>query len=525
MTPATRAPRASPLRGVSLRLRLALLSTILVGVALLLFGLVTYVFLARALHAEVDRSLVDRAQVISSRMTISPTPAGRFAVSEPDVDAITAGGALAQAVLIPGGDVVRSSNLGPRDLPVTNAALQAARQGRSIFETVDVDGTPLRVYNTPLLLPNQRPIGFLQVAIPIREMEATLALVRTVLAAGAGVTVVLSTFLGWLVARAALRPIDQLSREAERIGQTQDLGLRVSARVSERTDEVGRLAATFNGMLDRLQEAFGALQGANQKLEAALESQRRFVADASHELRTPLTTVLGNASLLRRFDRLTPEDRVAAVQQIAAESERMSRLVNDLLTLARADAGQLLERRPVALGPLLEDVALQGKVLADAKVAVSVVRLADADVLGDADALRQLLLILVDNAIKYTPAGGSVTLGLNADSDRGRGGRARISVVDTGVGIPASDQPHVFDRFYRADRARQSGGTGLGLAIGKWIAEAHGGTITVESSTGNGSVFTVTLPALSVTPLRPDYSRAPSQASQSGEVGQTAVAP
>ena len=136
-------------------------------------------------------------------------------------------------------------------------------------------------------------------------------------------------------------------------------------------------------------------------------------------------------------------------------------------------------------------------------------RLAEADVLGDADALRQLLLLLVDNAIKYTPAGGSITLGLNAEDDRTRGLTARISVVDTGVGIPAADLPHIFERFYRADRARQSGGTGLGLAIGKWIAEAHGGTITVESSPGNGSIFTVTLPALSVTPLRPSFAPPP----------------
>ena len=142
-------------------------------------------------------------------------------------------------------------------------------------------------------------------------------------------------------------------------------------------------------------------------------------------------------------------------------------------------------------------------------MAISVVRLADADVLGDADALRQLLLLLVDNAIKYTPAGGSITLGLNAEDDRAPGPTARISVSTPASASRAADLPHIFERFYRADRARQAGGTGLGLAIGKWIAEAHGGTITVESSPGNGSIFTVTLPALSVTPLRPEFAPPP----------------
>jgi two-component system, OmpR family, sensor kinase len=501
------APRWRRPTGVSLRLRLALLSTALLGATLLLFGLVAYFALDRILRDEVDRSLVDRANVISGRMTISPTPSGRLAVSPPDVDAITAGGAVAQAALFTG-DVVRSENLGPRDLPVTERALQAARRRQPVFETVQVDSTNLRVYSTPLLFSGQ-PIGFLQVAQPLNGLVATLTLMRNVLAGVAAVSLILCAFLGWLVARAGLRPMDQLTREAEQIGLTQDFGRRVSPHISRRTDEVGRLASTFNAMLDRIQEAFGALQGANERLEAGLESQRRFVADASHELRTPLTTVRGNASLLRRFDRLTPEDRTAAVQQIVAESERMSRLVNDLLTLARADAGQLLERQSLPLGALLDDVALQGKVLADGKVAISVVRLSEADVLGDADALRQLLLLLVDNAIKYTPAGGSITLGLNAEDDRTRGLTARVSVVDTGVGIPAADLPHIFERFYRADRARQSGGTGLGLAIGKWIAEAHGGTITVESSPGNGSIFTVTLPALSVTPLRPELAPPP----------------
>jgi two-component system, OmpR family, sensor kinase len=502
---ALRAPRVRRLQGVSLRLRLVLLSTALLGATLLLFAAVVYVFLAETLNREVDASLKDRARVVRDSVRVDPGPGGRPFLNLSGVDAISGG--FVQVVFADG-TVFKSDSLGTYSLPYTEETRNATQRGQEVLETIEVDGADLRLYSGPLV-PRAPGVGMLQVARPLGPTKAVLAVLRFVLLVSGLASVIVSVLLGLLAARAALRPIDQLTREAEQIGLTQDFGRRVSPNIYRRTDEVGRLAATFNAMLDRIQEAFGALQGANERLEAGLESQRRFVADASHELRTPLTTVRGNASLLRRFDRLTPEDRKAAVQQIVAESERMSRLVNDLLTLARADAGQLLERQSLPLGALLDDVALQGKVLADEKVAISVVRLAEADVLGDADALRQLLLLLVDNAIKYTPAGGSVTLGLNAEDDRTRGLTARISVVDTGVGIPAADLPHIFERFYRADRARQSGGTGLGLAIGKWIAEAHGGTITVESSPGNGSIFTVTLPALSVTPLRPDFAPPP----------------
>jgi signal transduction histidine kinase len=484
-------------RSLPLRLRLTLLSTALVGVTLFVFSLAVYLTLAQAFWAEVDRSLVDRARVVTDSVTVGRTSAGRPFVDLSGVDAIT--GAVVQAVLADG-TIVRSDTLGRYSLPVSREALAEAASGQVRFENVQVAGQDLRLYNGPLRL-GDTTIGMLQVARPVGPTEAALARLRLILAAGAVGSVAICALLGLLVARAALRPIDRLTREAERIGETQDFSRRVAIKPGAAPDEVGRLAATFNGMLDRLQSAYGALQRANERLEAALQSQRRFVADASHELRTPLTTVRGNASLLRRLDMLTPEDRQAAVEQIVAESERMSRLVNDLLVLARADAGQLLERKPVALGPLIEAVAQQGRVLSEGRHAISVVRVAgvDAEVLGDADALRQLLLILVDNAIKYTPAGGSITLGLRVEFGAGGTRLAHIAVVDTGVGIAPEDLPHIFERFYRADRARRAGGTGLGLAIGKWIAEAHGGRITVESSPGAGSIFTVTLPATSHT--------------------------
>ncbi|HEU5314638.1 MAG TPA: ATP-binding protein [Chloroflexota bacterium] len=493
-----RAARPRRRRGLSLRVRLALLSTSLLGVTLVVFSVVVYFAQARTLAEEVDRALVDRAEVIASAITVSGSGLGPgVELQLPDADALTSTGTLVQFVNLQTGDIEGQSELLSRyrlALPVSAEVIAAARGGAARFERVQVSGVTFRLYSRPLLL-TRVPIGLVQVARPIEPIEETIATLRLVLIAGTAGSVALSTLLGLLVASAALRPIGRLTREAEQIGRSQDFGRRVTARGA---DEVARLATTFNEMLGQLQSAYASLQSVNSRLAAALESQRRFVADASHELRTPLTTVRGNASLLSRFDQLTPEDRRAVTDQIASEAERMTRLVGDLLTLARADAGQSLRHERVRLAPLLQDVARQGRMLADGKVSVRVLpqlgEAAEAAAMGDPDALRQLVLILVDNAVKYTPAGGAVTLGLRVEGNSSGGQVAKVSVVDTGIGIARADLPHVFERFYRADRARQTGGTGLGLAIGKWIAEAHGGQIDVESELGAGSIFTVTLP-------------------------------
>jgi signal transduction histidine kinase len=292
------------------------------------------------------------------------------------------------------------------------------------------------------------------------------------------------------------------------IGRAQDFSRRLPPDVIATVSEVGTLGTTFNAMLDRLQEAYGAVQEGNLRLEATLQAQRRFVADASHELRTPLTTIRGNAQLLQRGTAIADADREEMVGQVASEAERMARLVGDLLTLARADGGLVGSRTGVMMRPLLESVAFQARTLASGRVTVTVVPFTgdgDLEVDGDPDGLRQLLLALVDNAIKYTPPGGTVTLAL-ASVPRvaryGEGGDvgtsstlARLSVIDTGIGIAPEDLPHVFERFFRADRARHTAGSGLGLSIARWIAEAHGGSVSVESSVGAGSMFTVALPA------------------------------
>jgi signal transduction histidine kinase len=285
---------------------------------------------------------------------------------------------------------------------------------------------------------------------------------------------VLAIGVAWLLSGLSLRPIERVTRAAREVGLSGRLDRRL-APVHSR-DEIARLVDTFNHMMDRLEGAFTA--------------QRRFVADASHELRTPLTTIRGNLELLRRTGAVQEPEMAEALDDVIGEAERMSRLVNGLLALARADAGHQLRRVPVRLDEMVTAVYREAQALSRG-VSVHLGLLAEAEVLGDTDALKQLLLILVDNGMKYTPPGGTVTLEVRREADE-----VTVVVRDTGQGISPEDLPHIFERFYRSSSARASGGTGLGLAIARWIVDEHGGRILVESKPDVGSSFIVSFPAV-----------------------------
>jgi signal transduction histidine kinase len=275
----------------------------------------------------------------------------------------------------------------------------------------------------------------------------------------------------YILTSSLFRPLEDITTVARQITRADDLSRRVPH--SSRTDEIGDLARAFNQTLERLERLF--------------RSQQRFLADVSHELRTPLTSVRGNLDLMRRFGEYDEESMIV----IQDEMERMSRLLGDLLLLARADTGGLpLRREPVELDNVLFEVYRQISRI-EKTVTVELTAVDQAMILGDEDRLKQLLLNLVDNAIKYTQPGGMVRLSLAQD-----GGWAQLVVSDTGIGIPAEDLPHIFERFYRVDKARSraQGGSGLGLAIAKWVVQAHGGAIKVDSAVGMGTTFTVTLP-------------------------------
>jgi heavy metal sensor kinase len=280
---------------------------------------------------------------------------------------------------------------------------------------------------------------------------------------------------GWLLARRALRPVDRMAETARRISAEQ-----LAARLEDggANDELSRLAQTLNEMLGRLDTSFRQI--------------RQFSADASHELQTPLTILKGEIEVALRMPR-TPEEYQRILKSALEEIDRVARLVEGLLLLARADAGVLrMDLQPVDLAQLVEDVYGQVKVLADRrKITLLFGVMEPLSIRGDYERLRQVLLNLVDNGIKYTPSGGRVTLSLQRDGEW-----ASLRVTDTGIGLSPGDQEKIFERFYRSaeDRSRGEGGAGLGLCIARSIAEAHGGKIQVESTPGLGSTFTVLLP-------------------------------
>jgi signal transduction histidine kinase len=342
----------------------------------------------------------------------------------------------------------------------------------------------LRVLTQPIITSDQKVLGHLQVGARLNNIDLVKSLLLLTLATVGTFSVVLSAGVVTLTVGRALRPIEAVTNAALQITRADDLSRRVPL-TGPSTDEVGRLVTAFNSTLERIEKLFN--------------SQRRFLADVSHELRTPLTAIRGNVDLMRRMKDL-PADQ-ESLDAIQSEAERMSRLVGDLLMLAQAESGNLpIARNDVELDTLLLDVYQQGRVLAGTRVTLNLGEEDQALAYGDRDKLKQVLLNLVSNAIKYTPAGGHVTMGLARVN-----GWARFTVADTGVGIPPEDLPHVFDRFYRVDKSRTRAagtpsGSGLGLSIAKWIAQAHGGRLEVSSQLGKGSVFSLWLPLAETRP-------------------------
>jgi two-component system OmpR family sensor kinase len=334
---------------------------------------------------------------------------------------------------------------------------------------VDAGGIRWRLYAVTLADGN-----VLLAAMPLEEADAASALFRRLipLVAAAGALVALTA--GYLVAGTAIRPLRLLTEVTAEIGRVGDFSRRVPQ--PGRNDELGRLAATFNAMLASLEKAY--------------RTQQRFTADASHELRAPLTVIQANLDLLRRHPEIPSAEREQAIAQADREAARLARLVGDLLTLARADAGVTMRRWPVELdGVVLEAVAEAGRLAGNRRVGVG--WLEPVMVEGDPDRLKQLTLILLDNAIKYTPEGGSIVVEL-----RRQGGSAELVVRDSGVGIRPDELPHVFERFYRGEAARKLDpeGTGLGLPIALWVARQHGGDLSIESEPGKGTTVRVRLP-------------------------------
>jgi two-component system, OmpR family, sensor kinase len=445
---------------MTIRLRLALFFTLLVGCTLVLVGTATYKLLRHGLLAAIERDVSERAAV--------------FARSNPNppynLDVFAAPDTFLQVVDGAGAPVAGSGNLGPRTLPLS----APARSGRVV--EARVGGRPL--YMTAAPLPGVRFIIVARSPVTIYGALRDLKRLLSYIIVG---TLVLTGGLGWLFARAVVSPIESVVAAATAVKEGQGLAQRVAYRGPP--DEIGRLAATFNAMLAELESAYRALDQSNQRL-------RQFLADCAHELRTPLAVIMSNIDLLAKVGKTDPGFVDRALADIRGEANRMARMITQLLILGRADAGAQAPKEPVLLADVVAEVCRQGQGMAEeVRFVARAAALKGVVVQGNPDYLKQLLLILLDNAFKYTPRDGEVRVEAAREN-----GQARITVADTGTGIDPADLPHIFERFFRGRNANGKTGTGLGLAIAQWVAAQHGGVVRVESAPGQGSRFTVVLP-------------------------------
>jgi two-component system heavy metal sensor histidine kinase CusS len=450
----------------SIRARLTLWYSLvlLAGLALIEGGV--WLAVTHSLRASLDETLTAQAKGVATVLE-TELGEGRQHLQEELFEYATAApeGNLMEVVDAHGDQLISSKvvALGRAKEPFRDGfGVQKAASGRyrTVVKTVPIHGEPFRIL----------------VAAPLHGTDATLRRSRAMLLWAAPVVLVIAALGGYAISRRALAPVDAITQAAQTIG-IQNLSQRLE--VPATGDELQRLSETWNGMLARL--------------EAAVKRLSQFTADASHELRTPIALIRTTAELTLRRER-APETYREALRQIVGETERTARLVEDLLFLARSDAGlPALALERLELTPLVRDVCEQGQVLAQARQLEISAEAPDEPIYVEANdpALRRLLLLLVDNALKYTPAGGRITVSVARDT-----GGATVAVRDTGIGIPDSALPHVFERFYRVDesRNRDEGGTGLGLSIAKWIAERQHASLEAESVMGEGSTFRVRFP-------------------------------
>ncbi len=451
-------------------------SGVMVGL-LIAVSLVVYFAVRHQLHANLDGSLraAGKALAAVDRPDLTAPPESLLAKLFPNLPTIRLFDRMVQ-VLDPKGKVkVRPLSFGRTNIRLSGLARENAARGQSTLETIHLPNkTPIRVLTQPVVR-NGRVVNLVQVAASFMEVDGTLRRLVFILMAVVPSAVLLAGFGGWNLANRAMRPVDKVVDEARRI-TVERLNERISSPGTE--DEIARLVDTLNDMIAGLEQAFDRV--------------REFSADASHELKTPLTILRGEAELLLTSER-SPEEYQRGLRVILDEVRWMSGIIEDLLALAKADLGATeLYLVPVDLGDLVEDVFEKAKVLPEAEHKEFTLSRRDPVVIeGDASRLQQIVMNLVVNAFRYTLPGGKIDLSLTLSGDQ-----ALVSVLDTGIGISEKDQERIFDRFYRSSEARGLGvnGSGLGLNICRFVSEAHGGQICVESQPGTGSKFTVELP-------------------------------
>jgi len=451
---------------IPIRIRLTIWYSLFLAAALVLFTVVSIWLMWHSIKITVDEQLADEARAVQALVEANRPELRDQVRAHAELQA---GSSLIQVVDENGEFVYRSPRLQALNFPVTYPQ-------KKKFVTTKSGDSPLRAYAAKTVS-NGRTFT-IQVAEDMDDYIDALGRYRLLLWIGIPMLLIGATVGGHWMSGRALKPVDEITRAAQEINPT-DLTARVS--VPGTRDEIERLARTLNAMLERIQSAF--------------EQMKQFTADASHDLRTPIAFIQTRAEIALRKPRTDNQYR-EALNEIFGETQRLSGLIENLLLLARTDVGsEGLKLRRLNLCDIARDAGRHGKTLAESRHIDWAQAFPDSTlwVGADADALRRLFLILIDNAIKYTPDHGRVGVRVG-NSD----GKAYVEVEDNGIGIAETDLPHIFDRFYRADSARSgdSGGFGLGLSIGKWIAKAHQGTITVKSVLGKGSSFQVWLPLI-----------------------------
>ncbi|MGH9706828.1 MAG: sensor histidine kinase [Candidatus Acidiferrales bacterium] len=451
----------------SIRARLTAWYALILALSLAVFGGVAYLAMRHSIHSTIDAGNRQRIEGLRS-IIIEDGPRGLPALQDEMREYARGEGTHVKLRVADAGGNLIFSTPGMEQLTE-----RAARKKISRAFPDEIEGEHYRALRENLNVANST--YQVEVAVSTGDFDQILMRFGLVLLLPAPVFLLLAALGGYWMSRRALGPVDEITLAARSIS-AQNLSQRLM--VPRTGDELERLASTLNEMLERLNSAFHRVM--------------QFTADASHELRTPVSVIRTGAELTLRKPRSEAEYR-ESLSQILQESEKVSQLIEQLMDLARADSGAVtLHLAPLQLSEILRRSLDQAKILAAAKQ-ISIVETLACEpirVRGDAASLERLFLILLDNAVKYTPGGGKIEVELRA-----AGRMATVSVRDTGIGIEAEDMAHIFERFFRADKARsrELGGTGLGLSIGRWIAEAHGGEIRVTSELGKGSNFEVRL--------------------------------
>ncbi|MCK4793025.1 MAG: HAMP domain-containing protein [Desulfobacteraceae bacterium] len=467
----------------SIKFRFTIWYVVVLGIAMASLSVGTYFYLSRTLYQNLDNSLELRSTQLSNiREILISVAEGQF---EEEI------GEVVSFYFYSGGQLM---SISPREvnIPISTDLIEQAIAGQSIFTTLETsEGVELRLYATPFSL--YRPVivptrpgmpsphapriniesAVLVIGRPTEDIKQALDRLLHTLMIAVPLTLVATGGGGVFLARRAFKPVDEMTQKARSI-EERDLSQRIEVKTK---DELGRLASTLNEMIERLEKAF--------------RRQKQFTSDASHELRAPLAIIEAESTLTLQKER-TKNNYRQSLETISQEAHRMSLVIDQLLALARADSGkEKLTFRKVNLSRLVAKLSSDVEMLCrDKGLNYELGQMGNLVVKGDRTKLRQLLLNILDNAIRYTPRGGKISISVQPEGEM-----AVVSVSDTGLGIPPEDLPHIFDRFYRVDktRSRSEGGSGLGLAIAKRIAEMHGGKIEVESKVGTGSTFRVCL--------------------------------